>query len=96
MQEFDQKLLRDFRHQVLETGMATFHDPQFHYSLTVAPTNNGHLICIQNTRKRWWGREVIKYEHPLTDHVVVADNGPATVGLNILSLTLEGKIWPLG
>lgn len=96
MQEFDQKLLRDFRNQVLATGMAAFHDPQFQYSLTVTPTKHGHLIRIQDTSKRWWGREVIKYEHPLTNHVEVADNGPGTVGLNILSWAIEGKIWPLG
>jgi hypothetical protein len=95
MQDFDQKLLREFRSQVRDTGTATFHDPKFPYSMTVEPSKRGHLIRIQDTRKRWWGREVMKYEHPLDDHVEIADNGPATVGLNILSRAIEGKIWPL-
>ncbi|MEY9198463.1 hypothetical protein ABIA16_003579 [Sinorhizobium fredii] len=96
MQDFDldSELLKEFRRQVRDTGSGRFHDPQYQFAVTVGPTKHGHMIKVEDTTKRWWGREIVKHEHPLDKRSPIADNGPATVAIMILQMVIEGKLWP--
>ncbi|MCQ1856033.1 hypothetical protein NOJ16_32890, partial [Neorhizobium galegae] len=80
MQDLDQQLLREFRKQVQETGSGKFKDPSTPYEVSVEPSKAGHRITIVDTRKRLYGRVVLKHEHPLEAHLEVADNGRRGTG----------------
>ncbi|TAW65448.1 hypothetical protein ELI15_14235 [Rhizobium ruizarguesonis] len=95
MQDFDPKLLKKFRTEVQATGSGTFKDPNTPYQVSVEPSKAGHTIKVVNTSKRWYGRLVLKHEHPLEAHVEIADNGPVATAILMLTLVIEGKV-PLG
>ena len=95
MQDLDAELLKEFRERVRNTGSGTFQDPSQPYEVSVQPTKTGHVITIIDTRKRWYGRDLIKHEHSLDKHLEIVDNGPAAVAVNLLQMVIERKV-PLG
>ncbi|MBY3363738.1 hypothetical protein [Rhizobium laguerreae] len=95
MQDLDQALLKQFRTQVRTTGSGQFQDPALPYLITIKPSKDGHTIIIEDTRRRWWGRQLVKHEHSLDKHLEVVDNGPVAMAIMLLEMVVERKI-PLG
>ncbi len=94
MHEFDQKLLKEFRDQFDATGSAKFKDPKYPYEVSVEPTKHAHMITVIDTRKRWFGRVIMKNEHPINRRSDIADYGPVSAAIVCLEMAIE-KAFPL-
>lgn len=92
MQDLDSELLKEFFRQVRDTGSGRFHDPQHPYAVAVEPTKHGHMITVEDTRKRLWGRTILKHEHLLSEHSSIIDNGPAAASINILRMVIDRQL----
>ncbi|MFQ6238255.1 hypothetical protein [Sinorhizobium meliloti] len=90
----DAELQRIFKRTVAKAGRGTMHDPRYPYRATVEPTKAGHLIRIEHTRKRWrwFGREVLRFEHTPDHEGNTVASGPAEWAIGILEDVIANNI----
>lgn len=89
MQDFDQQLLTEFRAEFEATGRGKFKDPKYPFEVSIEPTIHGHMITVIDTRRRWWGRTVMKTEEPTRPRSNIVDDGPVLTAMVSLEMAIE-------
>lgn len=87
--DFDRDLVRQLFEAMSRGDDWVFHDPSYPYQATLKKDGEAYVVTVEDTRKRWWGRQLSKRR--VTDKYVRGSStqGPAFEALMMVKHWIE-------